>query len=105
MQIAFYGSTPNYAFIFEQLGHHDTTPALRARQKAGDIAGMSDLITDELLTNFTIEGTWATIANAIAERYQGIATRVVNYFGAIAWIEEPHELHRWHDVTRDLASV
>lgn len=105
MQIAFYGSTPNYAFIFEQLGHHDITSALRARQKAGDIAGMSDVISDELLTNFTIEGTWATIADAIAERYQGIATRVVNYFGAIAWVEEPHELHRWHDVTRDLASV
>lgn len=105
MQIAFYGSTPNYAFIFEQLGHDETTPALRAHQKAGDIAGMSHVITDDLLVNFTVEGTWATIADAIAERYQGIATRVVNYFGAIAWTEEPHELRRWRDVTRALASA
>jgi probable F420-dependent oxidoreductase len=105
MQIAFYGSTPNYAFIFEQLGHDGTTPALRTHQKAGDIDGMSGVITDDLLTNFIIEGTWASIADAIAERYQGFATRVVNYFGAIAWTEEPHELHRWLDVTRALASV
>ena len=105
MQIAFYGSTPNYAFIFEQLGHEGTTSALRAHQKAGDIDGMSDVITDDLLTNFIIEGTWATIADAIAERYQGFATRVVNYFGAIAWTQEPHELQRWRNVTRALASV
>jgi probable F420-dependent oxidoreductase len=105
MQIAFYGSTPNYAFIFEQLGHDGTTPALRTHQKVGDIAGMSAVITDDLLTNFTVEGTWAAIADAIAERYQGIATRVVNYFGAIAWTEEPHELHRWHDVARALTSA
>jgi probable F420-dependent oxidoreductase len=104
MQIAFYGSTPNYAFIFEQLGHAGITPDLRAHQKAGDIAAMSAVITDDLLTHFTVEDTWATIADAIVERYQGIATRVVNYFGAVAWAEEPHELHRWHDVARALAS-
>lgn len=105
MQIAFYGTTPNYAFIFEQLGRHETTSALRAHQKANDVAGMSAVITDDLLVKFTVEGTWSTIADAIAERYQGIATRVVNYFGAVAWTEEPHELSRWLDVTRDLASA
>jgi hypothetical protein len=105
MQVAFYGSTPNYAFIFEQLGYGGTTPALRAHQKAGDIAAMSAVITDELLANFTVEGTWATIADAIAERYAGIATRVVNYFGAIAWTEDPRELGRWRDVTRALESA
>ena len=41
MQVAFYGSTPNYAFIFEQVGHPGTTAALRERQKAGDIPGMA----------------------------------------------------------------
>jgi hypothetical protein len=66
---------------------------------------MSAVITDDLLVNFTVEGTWATIADAIAERYEGIATRVVHYFGAIAWTEEPHELNRWRDVTRALASA
>jgi alkanesulfonate monooxygenase SsuD/methylene tetrahydromethanopterin reductase-like flavin-dependent oxidoreductase (luciferase family) len=105
MQVAFYGSTPNYAFIFEQLGHDGTTPALRERQKAGDLAGMAGVITDDLLANFTVEGTWANIADRIAERFQGIATRVVNYFGAIAWADDPHSLPRWRDVTRALAST
>ncbi len=66
---------------------------------------MSDVITGGLRTNFIIEGTWATIADVIAERYQGFATRVVIYFGAIAWTQEPHELQRWRNVTRALASV
>ena len=104
MQVAFYGSTPNYAFIFEQVGHPGTTAALRERQKAGDIAGMASVIGDELLEQFVVEGTWSTIADAIAERYAGTATRVVNYFGAAAWAAEPDLLHRWRDITRDLGS-
>ena len=59
MQVAFYGSTPNYAFIFEQVGHPGTTAALRERQKAGDIAGMAAVIGDELLEHFVVEGTWS----------------------------------------------
>lgn len=105
IQVAFYGSTPNYSFIFEQLGYDGTTTALRTHQKAGDIAAMTAVITDDLLDNFTVEGTWATIADAITERYDGIATRVVNYFGAIAWTEEPSQLGRWRNITRSLASA
>ena len=105
IQVAFYGSTPNYSFIFDQLGYDGTTTALRTHQKGGDIAAMTAVITDDLLANFTVEGTWATIADAISKRYDGIATRVVNYFGAVAWTEEPRELGRWRNINRDLASA
>ena len=105
MQVAFYGSTPNYAFIFEQLDHPGTTAALRERQKAGDIAGMATIITDDILRHFTIEGTWATIADGIADRYAGLATRVVNYFGAIAWTEDPQSLARWKPIATALADA
>ena len=44
VQVAFYGSTPNYGFIFEQVDRPGTTEAIRERQKAGDLAGMSALI-------------------------------------------------------------
>lgn len=57
MQVAFYGPTTNYEFIFERLGHHGTTPALCELQKAGDFAGMADVITDDILRHFTVEGT------------------------------------------------
>ena len=41
----------------------------------------------------------------IAERYQGIATRVVNYFGAIAWTEDPQHLSRWKPIAESLAAI
>jgi probable F420-dependent oxidoreductase len=104
-QVGFYGSTPNYGFIFEQLGHPGTTEALRERQKAGELAGMSKVITDDILRHFICEGTWATIADVLAERYAGRATRVVDYFGTLAWRQDPAHLERWTPVIRDLASV
>jgi probable F420-dependent oxidoreductase len=105
MQVGFYGSTPNYGFIFEQIGFPGTTEALRERQKAGDIAGMTQVITDEILAHFLTEGTWSTIADAIAERYAGRATRIVNYFGTLARNRDPGHLERWRPVAADLASV
>jgi alkanesulfonate monooxygenase SsuD/methylene tetrahydromethanopterin reductase-like flavin-dependent oxidoreductase (luciferase family) len=104
MQVAFYGSTPNYAFVFEQVGREGTTEALRERQKAGDIPGMATVIGDDLLRHFIVEGSWSTIADAIHERYAGTATRVVNYFGAIGAADDPTWLDRWKPVSAALAA-
>ena len=71
MQVGFYGSTPNYAFLFEQLGREGTTPKLREKQKAGDLAGMAAVIDDEILDHFCISGDWADLSDAIVERYAG----------------------------------
>ena len=65
---------------------------------------MRRLIDDDLLSNFTVEGSWSGIADAIATRYGGVATRVVNYFGALAWADDPASLRRWRDLTRALRS-
>lgn len=102
MQIAFYGSTPNYAFIFDQIGHEGTTAKLRERQKAGDPAGMATVIGDEILDHFVVTGTWDGIADAIRGRYEGIATRVVDYFGAMAWGGDADALQRWAGITAAL---
>ena len=40
-QIAFYGSTRNYAFQFDDLGFEGTSARLNERLKAGDLAGMA----------------------------------------------------------------
>ena len=98
MQVSFYGSTPNYAFIFEQLGHEGTTEKLRERQKAGDLAGMAAVIDDDLLSHFVVESDWAGAAAAISGRYRGIADRVVLYFGAM----DPDALPRWGEVAKAL---
>jgi len=100
MQVAFYGSTPNYAFLFEQLGRPETTPQLRERQKAGDLAGMAAVIDDELLDHFCVSGDWATVADALVARHQGVATRVVSYFAGMAWAREPAALGPWGELAR-----
>ena len=105
MQVAFYGSTPNYQFIFDQLGHEGITARLRTHQKANDIPAMAGVITDELLAHFIVEGNWDTIYDAIVDRYDGVATRVVNYFGAMAWREDPRSLDRWEPIARALAQL
>ena len=84
-QVGFYGSTPNYAFIFEQLDRPDTTARLRERQKEGDMAGMAAVIDDELLSHFVVEGEWDELGPAIIDRYDGVASRVVLYFAGTAW--------------------
>jgi probable F420-dependent oxidoreductase len=104
MQVAFYGSTPNYAFIFEQLGDPDVTPRLRERQKSGDIAGMGAVITDELLEHFIVESPWDGLADRLIERYDGIATRLIVYFAALAWDRDRSSLGRWGEVARDVVA-
>ena len=100
MQVAFYGSTPNYGFVFEQLGRPETTPQLRERQKAGDLAGMAAVIDDELLDQFCVSGDWATVADALVDRHRGVATRVVSYFAGMAWAREPAALGPWGELAR-----
>jgi alkanesulfonate monooxygenase SsuD/methylene tetrahydromethanopterin reductase-like flavin-dependent oxidoreductase (luciferase family) len=103
MQVAFYGSTPNYAFIFDQLGREGVTARIRERQKAGDLTGMAAVIDDELLDHFCVSGEWSDVADALRERYAGVATRVVSYFAGMAWAREPAALGPWGELARALA--
>lgn len=100
MQVAFYGSTPNYAFIFEQLGRPDTTARLRTAQKAGDLGAMAGVIDDELLGQFVLEADWDELADAIVARYAGRVDRVVLYFASMAWDRDRMSLARWGEVAR-----
>ncbi len=72
-QIAFYGSTRNYAFQFDDLGFEGTSARLNERQKAGDLAGMAALITDEMLEHFAVIGPWDDVADALQARYGDLA--------------------------------
>jgi probable F420-dependent oxidoreductase len=104
VQIAFYGSTPNYGFIFEQLGQPDVTPRLRERQKAGDLAGMTAVISDELLEHFVVEASWDDLADRLVKRYGDIATRLILYFAGLAWERDRASLARWGAVARDVTA-
>jgi probable F420-dependent oxidoreductase len=94
MQVAFYGSTPNYAFIFDQIGFEGTTARIRERQKAGDLPGMAAQIPDDCLAHFAVRGSWDEVGALLVERYRGRATRVVDYFAGLAWARDPELLQR-----------
>ncbi len=105
LQVAFYGSTPNYAYLFEQLGHPGTTERIRERQKAGDIPGMAAAVPDDLLAEFVVSGDVDAVTAALHERYDGVASRVVLYFAGAAWAEDPGALQRYGAVARSLRST
>ncbi|MDQ2650974.1 MAG: TIGR03617 family F420-dependent LLM class oxidoreductase [Actinomycetota bacterium] len=100
MQVSFYGSTPNYAFIFDQLGAEGTTARIREKQKAGDIAGMAACIDDDVLEHFCVSGDWATVADGLIARYQGTATRIVSYFAGMAWGRDDKALGKWGELAK-----
>lgn len=102
MQVAFYGSTPGYGFLFEQLGHPGTTERIRERQRTGDIPGMAAVIPDELLAHFVVAGDVDDVSAQLRERYEGIATRVVLYFAGTAWHRDPAALAPFGAVARAL---
>ncbi|GAC1398523.1 MAG: LLM class F420-dependent oxidoreductase [Mycobacterium sp.] len=77
--MSFYGSTPNYAFIWDEAGFEGTTARIRERQKAGDFKGMAAQITDDHIATFATESTWDGLADKLVDKYQGIATRLVLY--------------------------
>ncbi|STZ74262.1 putative F420-dependent oxidoreductase, MSMEG_2256 family [Mycolicibacterium fortuitum] len=99
--MSFYGSTPNYAFIWDEAGFEGTTARLRERQKAGDIAGMADQITDEHIAAFATESTWDGLAAALTAKYAGVATRLVLYNA----IGGPERFERYGEVAKQLSAV
>jgi probable F420-dependent oxidoreductase len=106
--VAFYGSTPNYAFIFEQLGYPGTTQRLRDAQRAGDQAAMAHAIPDELLAHFVVEGTWAELPQRIIDRCSPLRAydvRPVLYLAGMAAQQRDGSLERFGEVARTLASA
>ena len=107
-QVAFYGSTRNYAFQFDDLGFAGTSAALNERLKAGDLTGMSATVTDEMLAHFAVLGPWDGMAEALVGRYGGIATRIVLYLAPEIWAEDttdPGVIGRWGEVEREIAAA
>jgi len=100
-QMSFYGSTPNYAFIWDEAGFDGTTARIREKQKAGDVAGMAAQITDEHIAAFATESTWDGLADALAAKYAGLATRIVLYNA----LNVPERVERYGEVARRLQSI
>lgn len=104
-QIAFYGSTRNYSFQFDDLGFQGTSARLNELLKAGDIAGMAATITDEMLTHFAVVAKWEELADQLIQRYQGVATRLVTYLGERSIEQDPAAAGRWGEIARAVSAA
>lgn len=97
-QIAFYGSTKNYGFQFDTLGFEGTSGRLNERLKAGDVQGMTDLITDDMLDHYAVTATWDELGHKLVDRYQGKAARLVMYQAEISLRDDPSTIDKWASV-------
>jgi probable F420-dependent oxidoreductase len=102
-QIAFYGSTKNYAFQFDDLGFEGTSAKLNTLLKAGDTDGMRDAITDGMVEKFAVVGRWDEVADLLRARYDGIAARLVSYLAAESVAADPKNMARWGEIAKALA--
>ncbi len=78
-QIAFYSSTRNYFPVLEMHDWGEPAQALQKKSIAGDWDGMSREITDEMLNEFAIIGTYPELADKIKKKYDGVVDRLSLY--------------------------
>jgi probable F420-dependent oxidoreductase len=78
--LGFYGSTPAYSSVLEIEGWGDLQPKLNQLSKRMDIAAMTDLIDDTMLTTLAVCGTPQQCADEITRRFGDVADRVCVYF-------------------------
>jgi alkanesulfonate monooxygenase SsuD/methylene tetrahydromethanopterin reductase-like flavin-dependent oxidoreductase (luciferase family) len=103
LRIAFYGSTRTYSGVFDLHGWEGTSDRLHELQRVGDLKGMADTITDEMLAVYSLESTWEGLADALVDKYGGIADRVVMYDASANWTFGAGALERWREVTAAVA--
>jgi probable F420-dependent oxidoreductase len=97
IQIAFYGSTPAYAGVFELHGWGNTAKRLHQLQRAGDIQGMANAISEEMLDVYAVTCTWDELPRRLVEKYGGVADRLIFYFAHESWEKGPETMERWRD--------
>ena len=78
-QVSFYASTPSYHIVFALHGWESIATQLSALAARGKWDEMPKLISDEMLTEFAVEGTWAQLPILLRERYNGLLDRISLY--------------------------
>jgi probable F420-dependent oxidoreductase len=103
-QIAFYGSTRNYARVFEHHGFEGLSAQLNDLMKSGQMDQMVDLITDEMLDLYCVVSTWDELSDRFVDRYAAVADRVIPYFATDDYRRQNGNIERWAETARDITS-
>jgi hypothetical protein len=103
LMIGFYGSTRNYAPVFEHHGFDGVSEELYALQKKGDIKGMLATVTDDVLAHYVVTSNWNDLGQTLVDRYRDLApnTRVTSYTAAENW-SDPAAREKWAHVTKTM---
>jgi probable F420-dependent oxidoreductase len=99
-QVAFYGSTPSYKKVFELHGWNDLQPELQSMVKSGRLADTPNLITDEVMSEFWVRGSFDEIADRVRKKYEGVVDRIGLYLPVVGGDNEGE----WGEVIRSLAA-
>jgi probable F420-dependent oxidoreductase len=78
-QISFYASTPSYRPVMALHGWQEVAEKLSAHASKGEWGEMFGLISDDMLREFCLIADEADLAEALKERYRGIADRLTLY--------------------------
>lgn len=73
-RIAFYASTPAYVAAFQHLGLHDLAAEAKLLSRAQHWEALPALISDEVLAQFAVIGTYAQIGDRLLARYGRVVT-------------------------------
>lgn len=75
-RVALYASTPEYKPMLEMHGWGDKFEPFLDMARAGKWAEMGDLVTDEMLDEYTVVGTPDEVPGKLAARFGGVTQRV-----------------------------
>jgi probable F420-dependent oxidoreductase len=78
-QVAFYASTPSYRSVMSLHGWQAQAEQLSALAARGGWGEMPSAVTDEMLAEFVVEGTWDEVGGRLREKYQGLVDRLALY--------------------------
>lgn len=78
-QIAFYASTRTYRKVLELHGWGEVCDRLHGRSVSGEWSLMKNEITDDILSEFVVEGGWDEIGDKLRRRYGEAVDRVRLY--------------------------
>jgi probable F420-dependent oxidoreductase len=105
--IAFYGSTRTYSPVFEHHGFEGLSDRLHECQRRGDVAGMTALITDDVLDHYIVSAHWDDLADVLVARYSGLAPtiRLMSYTAIVQYARDPSVLEKWGAVADRVRSL
>ncbi len=100
-RISFYGSTRSYSNVLKLHGWDDEAAHLHRLSIDGKWDEMVGVVTDDMVEEFAVSGTWDVIAGKLREAYAGINTQI----GFEASPRNPDEEDQVREILADIKEI